>query len=228
MPILHWGDGLLFDLHAIREKTKSKNCLFVLDGTQAIGALPYNQEEIQADALIVSAYKWLLGPYNLAITYYSNRFDNGTPIEEHWLNRKDSENFQFLTNYRDEYRAGARRYEMGEAADFIKIPMLNEGLKQLLEWTPERIQKYCKELVIPFLRSVDKIGYKIPDREKMAYHLFGIIPPKTQPLESIKSAFKEHQISVSFRKNIIRISPYVYNTQDDLSKLENCLSTLEK
>ena len=117
---------------------------------------------------------------------------------------------------------------MGEAADFIKIPMLKEGLRQLLEWTPENIQNYCKELVIPFLESVDKIGFKIPDSEKMAYHLFGIIPPKTLPLESIESALKEHQISVSFRKDIIRISPYVYNTQSDLKKLEVCLSTLEK
>ena len=226
IPILHWGDGQLFDLEAIREKTKKYNCLFVLDGTQSIGALPFDQKKIEVDALVVSAYKWLLGPYNLAVTFYGEKFNAGVPIEEHWLNRYRSENFQYLTEYEENYRSGARRYEMGEAADFIKIPMLNVGLKQLLNWTPVAIQNYCQSIVEPILEPLALRGFSHPRKDLMAYHLFGIRVPRDVKIEQAQEALNSENIKVSFRKDVIRISPYLYNTAQDLENLALCLSKL--
>jgi len=39
-----------------------------------------------------------------------------------------------LVNYRDEFREGARRFDMGEYSGFINLPMAKQALGQILEW----------------------------------------------------------------------------------------------
>ncbi|MFT5802449.1 MAG: selenocysteine lyase/cysteine desulfurase, partial [Nonlabens sp.] len=67
---VHWADGTLYDLKAIRKASRNVGALLIVDGSQSVGALPFNIEEIQADALIVVGYKWLMGPYGTALAYF--------------------------------------------------------------------------------------------------------------------------------------------------------------
>ncbi len=222
LPIIHWSDGTMFDIENICKKAQNLGTKVIIDGTQSIGVLPYDQMRVQADALIVSAYKWLLGPYCIGLAYYGPSFDQGIPVEESWLNRVKSDDFQFLTNYQEEYRQGARRYEMGEAPDFIKIPMILDSLSQILEWGPQNMQNYCRSIVQPIVEPLLAAGYKIGG-EKMAFHLFGIEPKAGQNMNAIKEAIAKEKISVSYRRDIIRVSPSVYNTDNETNKLKELL-----
>ncbi len=226
MAPIQWGDGSLFDIKRISSLCRSVGSLFVLDGTQSVGALPYDQEEIKADALIVAAYKWMLGPYAIGFAYYGDAFDSGEPIEESWLNRVGSEDFQYLTRYQSQYRAGARKYEMGEAPDFIKIPMLQEAIQQLLEWSPLEIQRYCRSLISPMLDALEYDGYIVPNRKNMASHLFGIGLKDGIDMEEVKRVVAAANISVSYRGEYIRVSPNVYNTETDLDLLKSILLSI--
>ncbi|MBL4593932.1 MAG: aminotransferase class V-fold PLP-dependent enzyme, partial [Flavobacteriales bacterium] len=82
IPNVHWADGTIFNLKAIREKATANNALLIIDGTQSIGAMPFSVEEIKPDAVICAGYKWLMGPYSLGLAYYGEYFNNGIPIEE--------------------------------------------------------------------------------------------------------------------------------------------------
>lgn len=223
---LHWEDGTLLDMQAVSRKCKTVGATLIIDGTQSIGALPFDQAAIQADAIITSSYKWLLGPYGSAIGYFGPTFDLGNPIEESWLNRLNSDDFQYLTNYQNQYRTGARRYEVGEAPDFIKMPMMKESLTQLLKWNPSEVQAYCKSIVHPILEPLNSAGFTFNKKEEMAYHLFGIGLPERLNLENVKLELARQKISVSYRQNIIRVSPNVYNTKQELEKLKNVLLSL--
>ena len=74
---VHWADGTLFQLTDIRKRTKEVGALLVIDGTQSVGALPFDVDVIQPDALICGGYKWLMGPYSLGYAYYGEYFDQG-------------------------------------------------------------------------------------------------------------------------------------------------------
>ena len=52
LPNVHWADGTIFNLKAIRDKTLLNNALLIIDGTQSIGALPFSVNELKPDALI--------------------------------------------------------------------------------------------------------------------------------------------------------------------------------
>lgn len=216
---VHWSDGTLFNLKKIREKLDKVGGLLVIDGTQSVGALPFSVAEIRPDALICAGYKWLMGPYSIGLAYYGSAFDNGSPIEENWINRRNSENFGELVNYQNNYREGALRYEVGEHSNFVLIPMLHQALKQLLKWKPEGIQEYCSSLMQSPIEQLQELGYHLESSEHRASHLFGVRLPKGLDKDSLKKSFQVNKVSVSFRGDAIRISPNVYNDEMDLRKL---------
>jgi len=224
---VHWADGSLFDLMSIRDKTKQHNALLIIDGTQSVGAYPFSVNTIQPDALICAAYKWLFGPYSFGFAYFGSYFDNGTPIEESWYNRMESENFAGLTNYNDTYKPGAHRFDMGETANFISVPMATAAIEQIIEWTPNEIQLYCHNISKEALVELQTLGFTVEDDAYRGYHLIGVEIPEFVNIEQLKMAFEKNNIFVSIRGNYIRVAPHLYNLKDDFTLLvETIKSTL--
>lgn len=225
VPHAHWADGTRFDLAAVRRRSKELGALMVVDGTQSVGALPFDVQELQPDALVCAGYKWLLGPYSLGLAYYGPHFDNGTPIEENWINRLHSEDFQQLVNYQPEYKPAAHRYCMGENSQFIAVPMLSAALDLLLDWEPARIQAYCTALSAPFIDAVADMGCQVEQPAWRCGHIFGVRLPAGASLDSLKSVAAEHKVYVSFRGDSIRVSPNVYNRPVDFDRLLDVFKT---
>ncbi len=225
---VHWADGTLFDLQKFRSKLDQVDGLLIIDGTQSIGALPFDMNNIRPDALICAGYKWLMGPYSIGLGYYGEKFDGGRPVEENWINRKNSEDFAGLVNYQDNYREGALRYEVGEHSNFIMVPMMIEAIKQLLKWMPENIQEYCDILLSPTISQAVEMGFESEDKEFRSAHLFGLqLPPHVAPNSAMK-IFKERKVSVSLRGEIIRVAPHVYNDDVDARKLLKALEQIAR
>lgn len=216
---VHWADGTKFNLVDIRKRTRDVGALLVIDGSQSVGALPFDVQKIQPDALICVGYKWMLGPYSIGLGYYGEYFDGGNPVEENWINRNGSENFSALVNYREEYQPGALRYEVGEHSNFILVPMMLEALKQINKWKPENIQAYCAKITKKPIDLLREAGFWIEDENYRAKHLFGMRLPKHADIEKIKLRLQRDKISVSLRGNAIRVAPHLYNSESDLMKL---------
>jgi selenocysteine lyase/cysteine desulfurase len=223
MAHTHWADGTVFDLQQIRQRTREVGALLVVDGTQSVGALPFDVETIQPDALVCAAYKWLLGPYSIGLAYYGDFFNGGKPIEENWINRLDSENFSGLVNYEAEYQPGALRYSMGEQSNFILAPMALKALEQINRWGVQNIQDYCKSITEDAITNLRDKGFLIEELPYRASHLFGIRHSKQIDPAKLKEALQKDRIHVSIRGTAIRVSPHVYNDVNDLNRLVKTL-----
>lgn len=219
---VHWADGTKFDLKAIRKRTREVGAYLIIDGSQSVGALPFDVQEIQPDALICVGYKWLMGPYSTALAYYGEVFDNGKPLEETWLNRLESENFSNLVNYQPEYKPMAQRFNVGQTGNFITVPMMREAIRQLNEWQVERINEYCNALVQKPLRIFHKLGCSVESLDYASPHLLGVRVGKHMNLDKLKKSLEENRIKVSVRGNSIRISTNVYNDRQDFERLIEC------
>lgn len=224
---VHWADGTLFDLAAIRRRTREVNAVLVVDGTQSIGAMPLSVEVLQPDVLVCAAYKWMLGPYSIGMAYYGPRFDHGRPIEEHWMNREGSENFSQLVNYEDRYRSGALRYEVGEHSNFIHVAMLRKSVTQLLRWGTENISEYCASLTREPVRELRDIGYWAEDENYRAPHLFGV-RGEERLMDSIRKSLADHRVTASIRGNAVRVSPNIYNTPQDMARLVKAMKHAQR
>jgi len=222
LPHVHWADGTLFDLETIRKKTKDNKALLIIDGTQSVGALPFSVAKIQPDALVCAGYKWLMGAYSFGVAYFSERFNEGSPIEENWINRYNSQDFAGLVNYESRYQEGAGRYNVGEVSNFIATPMLTKAIAQILEWQPQNIQNYCQSISKEAIIALRQLGCFIEDDNYRAKHLFGVYLPDNIDIEKLKERFTAQKVYVSFRGTAIRVSPNVYNTKADFDKLVSC------
>lgn len=220
---IHWTDGTLFDLEAIGKQVRDNKAYLVIDGTQSVGALPFDIQQIQPDALICAGYKWLMGPYSIALGYFGPGLMDGIPLEEGWLDRKGSEDFAGLVNYVDEYQPGAIRFDVGERSNFILVPMMIKAIEQLLEWGTENIQAYCRDLTEPLTKELLEIGFQMEDPEWRSNHLFGIRLPEHISAQELQKKLTDHNIHVSVRGSAIRIAPNVYNDEKDMNALQEVL-----
>lgn len=222
-PHVHWMYGFVFDLMAISVRAREVGAWLVVDGTQSVGALPFDFEKIQPDLLVCAAYKWLMGPYSLGLAYFGEAFDGGIPLEETWMARQESHLFHKLTEYQPVYRPKAYRYNMGEHSHFIQLPMLKVALEQVLEWGPENIQHYCGELLREAVPILQNAGYGLQTEPHRAHHLVGVRLPGGHEATKIQKLLTDNQVFVSARGKGLRVSPQVYNTPDDIEALVGAL-----
>lgn len=223
---LHWADGTRFDLEAIRKRTTDVGALLIIDGTQSVGALPFDVSKIKPDALICCGYKWLMGPYSIGLAYYGEYFNDGRPIEENWINRLNSEDFSALVIYQSAYQPGALRYEVGEHSNFIHVPMMLRAVEQLNRWGIANIQEYCQSLTRPAVEKLREKGFWIEDEQYRSGHLLGVRLPEGLSMDKVRDTFTKNKIFVSIRGNAIRVAPNVYNDENDLRKLVKTLTKI--
>ena len=223
LPQVHWTDGTLFDLERVSDRARECDALLVVDGTQSVGALPFDVARIRPDALFCAAYKWLLGPYSIGLAYFGPVFDHGTPLEENWITRCGSEVFADLVRYRDEYRPAAIRYDVGERSNFTLLPMLAAALELVLEWTVPAIQDYCRALTVDLTRTLRERGYWIEEDRWRGGHLFGIRVRDAVDTGRLAERLRERQVTVSVREDAIRVAPHLYNDPADTEALLDAL-----
>ncbi|MEE8396631.1 MAG: aminotransferase class V-fold PLP-dependent enzyme [bacterium] len=220
---LHWADGTLFDLERIARRTREVGAFLVLDGTQSIGAVPFDFQKLQPDLLICAGYKWCLGPYSYGFAVLGDRLLEGRPLEDAWQHRAGSEDFSSLIHYTETLRSGGRRFDMGEQANLVAVPMLSEALRQILQWGVENIQAYCEALADDLRQALAASPYSLALKGQQGSHMFGIHVPGEGQVAAVLEALGRRGISVSQRGNAIRVSPHLYNRREDMAALAETL-----
>jgi selenocysteine lyase/cysteine desulfurase len=217
LPNAHWTDGGLVDLSHIGERAREVGAALVVDGSQSVGAYPFDVNAIQPDFLVSAAYKWLLGPYSLGFLYAAPHRRMGRPLEWNWIARAGSEDFAGLVNYRDEFQPGARRYDMGERSNFALLPVAKAALEQLLAWGVEEIAATLRSMTDEVVSRATALGLSVAPAHLHASHLTGL-RAKRLPAD-LPARLAQSQVYVSVRGDSIRVSPHLYNTQADIDRL---------
>lgn len=222
LPNCHWTDGSLLDLVRIGERCREVEAALVVDATQSLGAMAFSVELVQPDFLVTTAHKWLLGPYSFGFCYVAPRWQTGLPLEENWLNRVGSEDFARLVDYRDDYQAGARRYDVGEASNFILAPVAAAALNQVLAWGVDEIAATLGTITDRIAQRAAELGLTTAPPGARAPHLIGVAISGGMPGE-LPGTLAREKVFVSVRGSSIRISPHLYNTSDDVDRLFTAL-----
>ena len=223
MASVHWMNGTKFDLESIGSRCREVGARFIVDGSQSVGALPLDVQRYQIDALICAGYKWLMGPYSTALAFIHEDFNEGIPLEESWMTRPNSERFDRLTDYVEGYKPGAVRFDVGQSSNFISIPMMNEALRQLLDWGVDDIQEYCGVLGAPLMNYFSENNILVEEDLHRANHLTGLQLPAGTNGEALVEELQRRNVFLSLRGNNVRISINVFNTEEDIKELISAL-----
>lgn len=224
-PHVHWSDGGRVDLPRVSEAARRQGAALVLDLTQSLGALPFDLEAIQPDFAVAAGYKWLLGPYSLGLCYVApHHQESAKPLEENWINRQGSEDFARLVDYQSAYQPGARRFDMGERSAFQLVPAGIACLEQILDWGVDAISATLGVRTQEIIEAVAPLGL-VPATPDRAPHYLGLTLPPDTPGDLVKRLAAE-QVYVSQRGDRLRITPYLYNDETDITRLAEILKVI--
>jgi selenocysteine lyase/cysteine desulfurase len=216
--------GKKIDLLSIGKYLKSKNILFVVDATQALGGLEITSEELSyIDVLTVSSYKWMLGPYGHAFAYFSQKAqDQIYHLNANWILSPNSKQVYNLLDYTTETLPGARQYDRGQAANLHCSGCLEGSLSFLLEVGLANIEKHNAKIRNYFLENYPKEKYILVTPLS---HMANIVCLKAVSGDSLalEAELKKRNVDVSVRQGNIRLSFHVFNTTHQVDELIKAL-----
>jgi selenocysteine lyase/cysteine desulfurase len=125
-------------------------------------------------------------------------------------------------SYRNEFEPGACRFDVGEVANFALLPALHDALLQILEWQVPRIQESLGQRTTVISTEALALGLDVVDSARRAPHFLGIRFPDGLP-DGLTEHLRDQQIYVSVRGDALRVTPYLYNTEDDLERFNHAL-----
>ena len=222
-PVCHWTDGSLIDLERLAPAVRAAGAALVVDASQAAGAHPIDVGRIQPDFLASVGYKWLLGPYSLGYLYVAPKWhEHGRPIEQSWMSRAGAEDFTRLVDYVDDFRPGARRFDMGEFSHFTMLPMSTAAVTQVAEWGVERIAAGIGALTDRIGREASALGCEVPRDDERVRHMIGVRLPGGLP-RGLPERLAEAKVHVSVRGDSIRVAPHLYNDERDVERFVDVL-----
>ncbi|MGD1934825.1 MAG: aminotransferase class V-fold PLP-dependent enzyme [Candidatus Phaeomarinobacter sp.] len=224
IPHCHWTDGALVDLDAVRARTREVGAALVIDACQSMGALPFDVTRYDPDFIAAPCYKWLLGPYAMGFLYVAPRHHDGTPLEQTWTAREKSEDFARLVNYATGFQPGARRYDMGERAQFHLMPMATAALEQILDWGVNNIAATLAEKTRTLIREAATLGFVAEPESRRAGHYLGLTREAPLP-EHLLASLAAANVFVSVRGAAIRVTPHVYTSDTDLERFMTALES---
>lgn len=209
---VQYATGLTLDLVRLGEACRAAGSLFCVDAIQAVGALPFSVQAIQADFAMADGHKWLLGPEGLGFFYVRPQIMDQLSLSEFgWHMVEDMGNYD-----RKDWQpaADARRFECGSpnmlAATALKAStdlLLEVGMDQVATRVVTNVL-YLKELLDD--KGATFINPLLHQRPSgiLTFHFMG--KDSTQLYKLLMQA----GVICANRGGGIRFSPHFHTTQE--------------
>ena len=214
---VHWSDGGMLDIERVASARHAQGAALLVDATHAVGVIALDVRTLDPDFLVFPTYKWLLGPYGRAFLYIAKRHQDGVPLEQTAYGRReiDSERAPYFRNV--EYVSGARRFDMGERDYFISLEMASVGMEMMAGWGAAAVKARLAMLTARLADALRNSAALVPDAVVRAPHILSLHFPNGMPEKLIERLAAEH-VHVAPRVGRMRISPHVYNDEDDVDR----------
>ncbi len=214
--------GLGIDLRALGDLMHERGGLFVVDGSQGVGAIELDLHALPVDALAVAAYKWLLGPYGTGFVYLSSEIQDQLDLQVvNWLSVEGSEDFDSLPEDELSLPKAARIFDVPETGNFLNIYALEASLEFVLRAGVRTVTEHCTGLLERLGRELRRLNYTVfyPDEPEHRSTILSFQANSPEVTAKLHKKLRTHDVAVSLRHGFIRVSPYLYNNDADIDRL---------
>jgi selenocysteine lyase/cysteine desulfurase len=210
--------GYRADLHAIGALCRSKGVIFVVDGIQAVGAVPIDVQDLRIDALAAGAQKWQMAPQGTGFLYVSEALQDRIRQQYvGWLSVASP--FEFRALDQPLARSG-RRYE-GGTLNVPGIYAMHESLTVLLEFGMDAVAGQIlglTQILIDRFSDIPGVRVITPSAPSLRAGIVTIQPPAGAKSEDVAEQLKREGILISLREGLLRFSPHFYNSAAEMER----------
>ena len=215
-----YNSGLILPVKEIGEILQKENIPYFLDTAQTVGCIgDFDFVDTGCDFMSFNASKWLCGPMGTGV-FYCNKKSNELlePLsvggESADSNKDGKLEYKELPN---KFQAGFRNY--------VGLAGMESSITYLQSLGLDNIRKHIIKLSNLFIDEIGKMPESriyVPQDESVRTSIVSFDIGKNNP-ETIVSELAKKGIIIAKReimdKPILRISPHVFNTEDEILKV---------
>jgi selenocysteine lyase/cysteine desulfurase len=220
--------GARIDLAVFGNLVHRQGGIFVVDGTQGVGALEMNIRELPVDILAVATYKWLLGPYGTGFVYLRSEVQDRLELPVvNWMTVEGSEDFDALPTDEFTLPRAARIFDVPETSNFLNLYGQEASLEFVGRVGVRTVTEHCWRLLDRLAEELQRGGYRLSEAAKPEHRstILGFQADSPEATAKLHQKLRANHVAVSLRHGMIRVSPYLYNTEADIEMLLSVVSS---
>ena len=223
---VEFSSGQRYDLRKLADAAHSVGAILVVDATQSMGMVPIDAPNSGADVIVSSGYKWLRGTYGAAVGYISpsvlpDMYPGLLGFRSHddiWDLRAER-----LTLPEDASRFEYTTIHFGAALGLAK------AVDEICDFGIQEVWEHDLKLADKVIDEAKRIGLSIvsPISEEERSAIIGLRMPEGVSSEAIARRLQdEYSILVTSRAGLLRVSPHMDNTTEEVGMLFDALEKL--
>ena len=217
---VNYASGFRPPLARIGEACRRAGALFLVDGTQGVGAIPFDVEEARADIVLVHGYKWMCSPPGAGFLYVRESARRMiAPSVYSWRSHRDWRNVDSLHHGAPELADDAARYE-GGIQNFNGLFAMGAVIEWMLELGKDVLVERVELLAGLTRRTLAEAGAEVPG---LSDPLFAspVVTARFPGADASRMALRlrESGVAVAARKGFLRVSPHFFNDEEDVAAL---------
>jgi selenocysteine lyase/cysteine desulfurase len=222
---VEFSSGFRNDLDDLAELCHKRGIALFVDAIQGLGPLLIDVASTRLDFLAADGHKWLLGPEGAGMLYVRRDWiDRLRPIGVGWhsvVGSYNSPRAQF------DLKSSAARWE-GGSFNMPGILGFGASVGLFLDLGPAEVSRRIMDRASSVRALAESAGWSVAGSTIPA-DWSAIVPLKREgvdPEQAVKE-LRRRGIVASCRRGRLRLSPHVYNDQEDLDRLRTALAELK-
>ena len=219
---VQYASGFRMDLQRLGRRARQHDALLVVDAIQALGVIATDVEGELIDVAAGGSHKWLLSPEGVGYLYLSDRArERIQPTLVGWISVPNPDDY---FNFDQGWNRGTLAWETGTGPTAL-IHGLKESLTLLTNQGVQNVAHYLEELTDYLCerlkeRNYEVVSSRLPGEKSQIVcirHLGG------KPPMALYAHLMSRSIVTAPRSGLLRISPHLYNTSQEVDELIKAL-----
>ena len=226
--LVRFDNGARLDAARVAEECRKFGTALALDVSQIAGAIPLSLRELGASMAVCSGYKWLFGPYGTGFFWVSREWTERLTLGAvYFMALEGARNFHAMPRENPQPAPGARRWDSPETANFTNLAGFDSSLEYVLQIGLDAVASHNGALIEEIIARLprDRFHLASPEQSDRRGPYVCVAARSAEETAALYEKLRAAQVMVSLRENALRISPHVYNTQEDIDRLLDILAT---
>ena len=204
------SNGFRVRIAKVAERAREVGARLFVNGTQALGVLRFDQQDIAADYVACHGYKWLLAPRGTSWLHVrEDRIDELAPLAPNWKS---------VERPYEEYYGGPLR--MPPEARKLDISLAwfpwvgaRAALDLILSLDPAAVEARCLGLAAELREGVRERGFRtVPEEEPSQIVALEVPDPAT-----VRQGLLDRRVVCAVRGGFVRLGFHAFNDESDVA-----------
>ena len=216
---VQYSTGFRQDLVDLSELTRKHGLYLVVNPTQSLGALHFDVKEFHIDFMASNGHKWILSSFGVGTIFIKKEYlEDIHEFHPPFFSQFGQKQREIFDNSKIDMSATASRFELG-SPHFSNILSLKAAIEYISKIGITHIERRILDLTSYLVEKLHGLNLDVISPLKEEKWRSGIIVFKMRNVDEIVRKLEKKRIIVSARGGGVRVSPHVYNNEEDIDTL---------